>query len=152
MISLLWTWWICGSSFSLGLPLPRNDFWLRRRILSRIRRQDSIFLQFYWRESLYSLFFIISTLKIQTFSWFPPLFALFLTSNSRYKHFHSLLPSLSLAPFMRKTPFYPISLFFKGLFMSFLCGFIIPDRPLLKSKSPADREGVDSRPSAGLFV
>ena len=32
-----------------------------------------------------------------------------------YIHFHSLLPSLSLAPFMRKTPFYPIALFFKGL-------------------------------------
>ncbi|ATS09738.1 DNA methylase [Porphyromonas gingivalis] len=32
-----------------------------------------------------------------------------------YNYFHSLLPPLSLAPFMPKTPLYSISLFFKGL-------------------------------------
>ncbi|RZQ68763.1 DNA methylase [Porphyromonas gingivalis] len=32
-----------------------------------------------------------------------------------YNYFHSLLPPLSLAPFMPRTPLYSISLFFKGL-------------------------------------
>ncbi|ATR92813.1 hypothetical protein CS388_01685 [Porphyromonas gingivalis] len=32
-----------------------------------------------------------------------------------YNYFHSLLPPLSLAPFMRRIPLYSISLFFKGL-------------------------------------
>nr|WP_232518710.1 DNA methylase [Porphyromonas gingivalis] len=32
-----------------------------------------------------------------------------------YNYFHSLLPPLSLAPFMRRTPLPSISLFFKGL-------------------------------------
>ncbi|ATS09665.1 DNA methylase [Porphyromonas gingivalis] len=30
-------------------------------------------------------------------------------------YFHSLLPHLSLAPFMRRTPLYSVSLFCKGL-------------------------------------
>ncbi|WP_234197737.1 DNA methylase [Porphyromonas gingivalis] len=33
-----------------------------------------------------------------------------------YNYFHSLLPPLSLAPFLPRTPLYSISLFFKGLF------------------------------------
>nr|WP_075588624.1 DNA methylase [Tannerella forsythia] len=32
-----------------------------------------------------------------------------------YYYFHSLLPPLSLAPFMRRTPLPSTSLFFKGL-------------------------------------
>ncbi|MDP0531264.1 hypothetical protein NLB58_05270 [Porphyromonas gingivalis] len=32
-----------------------------------------------------------------------------------YNYFHSLLPPLSLAPFMPRTPLPAISLFFKGL-------------------------------------
>ncbi|ATR93287.1 DNA methylase [Porphyromonas gingivalis] len=32
-----------------------------------------------------------------------------------YNYFHSLLPPLSLAPFMRRIPLYSISLFCKGL-------------------------------------
>ncbi|EIW94753.1 hypothetical protein HMPREF1322_1267 [Porphyromonas gingivalis W50] len=32
-----------------------------------------------------------------------------------YNYFHSLLPPLSLAPFLPRTPLYSISLFFKGL-------------------------------------
>ncbi|ATR97242.1 DNA methylase [Porphyromonas gingivalis] len=32
-----------------------------------------------------------------------------------YNYFHSLLPPLSLAPFMPRTPLYSISLFCKGL-------------------------------------
>ncbi|MDR4975637.1 DNA methylase [Porphyromonas gingivalis] len=32
-----------------------------------------------------------------------------------YNYFHSLLPPLSLAPFMPRTPLPSISLFFKGL-------------------------------------
>ncbi|ATR91261.1 DNA methylase [Porphyromonas gingivalis] len=32
-----------------------------------------------------------------------------------YNYFHSLLPPLSLAPFMRRTPLPSTSLFFKGL-------------------------------------
>ncbi|WCG03995.1 DNA methylase [Porphyromonas gingivalis] len=35
-----------------------------------------------------------------------------------YNYFHSLLPPLSLAPFMPRTPLYSISLFFKGLFLA----------------------------------
>ncbi|PDP55756.1 DNA methylase [Porphyromonas gingivalis] len=34
-----------------------------------------------------------------------------------YNYFHSLLPPLSLAPFMPRTPLYSISLFCKGLSM-----------------------------------
>ncbi|MDR4976370.1 DNA methylase [Porphyromonas gingivalis] len=34
-----------------------------------------------------------------------------------YNYFHSLLPPLSLAPFMPRTPLPSISLFFKGLYM-----------------------------------
>ncbi|ATR90594.1 DNA methylase [Porphyromonas gingivalis] len=33
-----------------------------------------------------------------------------------YNYFHSLLPPLSLAPFMPRTPLPSTSLFFKGLF------------------------------------
>ena len=51
---------------NLRLLLPRNDFWLRRRILSRIRRRDSRSLQFYWWESLLGLLFVFNALKIQT--------------------------------------------------------------------------------------
>ncbi|RZQ69195.1 hypothetical protein EW638_04705 [Porphyromonas gingivalis] len=36
-----------------------------------------------------------------------------------YNYFHSLLPPLSLAPFMRRTPLPSISLFSKGLKMVF---------------------------------
>ncbi|PDP45918.1 DNA methylase [Porphyromonas gingivalis] len=32
-----------------------------------------------------------------------------------YNYFHSLLPPLSLAPFLPRTPLYSTSLFFKGL-------------------------------------
>ncbi|PDP80117.1 DNA methylase [Porphyromonas gingivalis] len=32
-----------------------------------------------------------------------------------YNYFHSLLPPLSLAPFMPRTPLYSVSLFCKGL-------------------------------------
>ncbi|WP_234201154.1 DNA methylase [Porphyromonas gingivalis] len=32
-----------------------------------------------------------------------------------YNYFHSLLPPLSLAPFLRRTPLPSTSLFFKGL-------------------------------------
>ncbi|ATR97474.1 hypothetical protein CS548_10675 [Porphyromonas gingivalis] len=35
-----------------------------------------------------------------------------------YNYFHSLLPPLSLAPFMPRTPLYSISLFCKGLIFS----------------------------------
>nr|WP_146757430.1 DNA methylase [Porphyromonas gingivalis] len=35
-----------------------------------------------------------------------------------YNYFHSLLPPLSLAPFMPRTPLYSTSLFFKGLYFS----------------------------------
>ncbi|ATS07174.1 DNA methylase [Porphyromonas gingivalis] len=34
-----------------------------------------------------------------------------------YNYFHSLLPPLSLAPFMPRTPLPSTSLFFKGLFI-----------------------------------
>ncbi|WP_077082815.1 DNA methylase [Porphyromonas gingivalis] len=37
-----------------------------------------------------------------------------------YNYFHSLLPPLSLAPFMRRTPLPSTSLFCKGLFLR--CG------------------------------
>ncbi|BAK25074.1 putative DNA methylase [Porphyromonas gingivalis TDC60] len=43
-----------------------------------------------------------------------------------YNYFHSLLPPLSLAPFMPRTPLPSISLFFKGLvwwFSPFDCDF-----------------------------
>ncbi|BAK25496.1 putative DNA methylase [Porphyromonas gingivalis TDC60] len=36
-----------------------------------------------------------------------------------YNYFHSLLPPLSLAPFMRRTPLPSISLFCKGLLIVF---------------------------------
>ncbi|ATS05431.1 DNA methylase [Porphyromonas gingivalis] len=42
-----------------------------------------------------------------------------------YNYFHSLPPPLSLAPFMRRTPLYSISLFFKGLLLRVL-SFISP--------------------------
>ncbi|WP_334310800.1 DNA methylase [Porphyromonas gingivalis] len=42
-----------------------------------------------------------------------------------YNYFHSLLPPLSLAPFMRRTPLPSISLFFKGLLLRVL-SFISP--------------------------
>ncbi|ATR91560.1 hypothetical protein CS544_06510 [Porphyromonas gingivalis] len=47
-----------------------------------------------------------------------PLEELRASSSARgiYNYFHSLLPPLSLAPFMRRTPLPSISLFFKGLF------------------------------------
>ncbi|ATR90759.1 hypothetical protein CS544_06500 [Porphyromonas gingivalis] len=46
-----------------------------------------------------------------------PLEELRASSSARgiYNYFHSLLPPLSLAPFMRRTPLPSISLFFKGL-------------------------------------
>ncbi|ATS01154.1 hypothetical protein CS549_08880 [Porphyromonas gingivalis] len=37
-----------------------------------------------------------------------------------YNYFHSLLPPLSLAPFMRRTPLPSTSLFCKGLFKACL--------------------------------
>ncbi|MDR4975977.1 DNA methylase [Porphyromonas gingivalis] len=38
-----------------------------------------------------------------------------------YNYFHSLLPPLSLAPFMPRTPLPSISLFFKGLIARHFC-------------------------------
>ncbi|WP_346267763.1 DNA methylase [Porphyromonas gingivalis] len=38
-----------------------------------------------------------------------------------YNYFHSLLPPLSLAPFLRRTPLPSTSLFFKGLIHTFQC-------------------------------
>ncbi|WP_080998285.1 DNA methylase [Porphyromonas gingivalis] len=44
-----------------------------------------------------------------------------------YNYFHSLLPPLSLAPFMPRTPLYSISLFFKGLKMA-IFGWYLENR------------------------
>ncbi|WCG03239.1 DNA methylase [Porphyromonas gingivalis] len=38
-----------------------------------------------------------------------------------YNYFHSLLPPLSLAPFMRRTPLPSTLLFFKGLISIAIC-------------------------------
>ena len=56
---------------------PRNDFWLRCRILWRIRRRDCRSLQLYYRESLCSWTICYQHVNTQTYPWFPPLFALF---------------------------------------------------------------------------
>ncbi|PDP83701.1 DNA methylase [Porphyromonas gingivalis] len=39
-----------------------------------------------------------------------------------YNYFHSLLPPLSLAPFMPRTPLPSTSLFFKGLYRKITIG------------------------------
>ena len=58
-----------------GVVLPRNDFWLRRHILWRIRWRYSRSLQFYWRVLLCNVLFIFSALRHKLsldFSLFSP--------------------------------------------------------------------------------